>query len=100
MALTMVTTKLPDAFIGVAYEASVASGGTPAAHTLTLSAGTTQTGKDALPSGLSYGTDGRITGTPDATNTPGTKHLSVKVTDATTTLDNQALDIRVFDASQ
>jgi hypothetical protein len=98
-AFTALTTvSLPDAFVGVAYEAAVAVNGSTAAE-LTLEAGTTQTGKQALPAGLAYGTDGRITGTPtgdpDTATGGGVYNLSVKVTDGTNTKDNAALTLNV-----
>lgn len=87
----LTTTVLPDAFLGVAYEASIAVNNAAVAE-LTLSAGTTQTNKQALPAGLSYTTSGRITGTPTAA---GAFNLSVKVSDGTTTVDNNALTLKV-----
>jgi hypothetical protein len=89
-ALTLSTTLLPNALVGVPYEASFAVSGTVAAHALTVSAGTVQTNKQALPSGLSYTADGRISGTP---NVSGTFNLSVKLTDGTNTTDNIPLTL-------
>lgn len=92
----LTTAVLPPAFVGEPYEASIAVNNAAVAE-LTLSAGTTQTGKQALPTGLAYGTDGRITGTP-VVGDAGTYALSVKVSDGTTTKDNNALTLHVYDS--
>lgn len=92
----LTTTVLPVGFVGVAYEASIAVNGEAVAE-LTLEAGTVQTDKDALPASLSYGTDGRITGTPQPGDA-GTYLLSVKATDGTNSKDNAALTLVIFDS--
>jgi Putative Ig domain len=94
------TTKLPPAFVGIAYEGAIAC--STIAGAAELSAGTTQTNKDALPSSLSYGNDGRITGTPVAGD-EGVYNLSVKVTDSSgtdTAKDNVALTLHIYGAPQ
>ena len=99
-ALTLSTTKLPDAVVGEAYEASVAVQATGVAP-LALSAGTTQTNKDALPTGLHYGTTGAhagtIYGTPTDITQAGVLNLSVKVADngGTNSVDNVAMTLNL-----
>jgi hypothetical protein len=101
-ALTLSTTTLPPAFVGEPYEASIAVR-TLGTAPLALAAGTTQTGKDALPSSLAYGTTGanagKITGTP-VPGDAGIYSLSVKVSDSggTDTLDNIAMTLKVYDS--
>jgi hypothetical protein len=87
------TTKLPDGYLGVAYEASIAVNNAAVAE-LTLSAGTTQTNKQSLPAGLSYTSTGRITGTPTVA---GVFNLSVKIADGTTTVDNNAFTLKIHE---
>lgn len=91
MALVAKTTVLPDAFVGQPYEASFVATGATVAAQVVASAGTVQTSKDALPAGLSYSADGRITGTPTAPATvvPYRQlNLSVKLSNGTDTIDN------------
>lgn len=92
----LTTTTLAVGFVGEAYETSIAVNGEAVAE-LTLEAGSVQTGKDALPDSLSYGTDGRITGTPQPGDA-GTYLLSVKVTDGTNSKDNAALTLNIYDS--
>jgi uncharacterized protein (TIGR03437 family) len=71
--LSFVTTTLPNATAGVAYDFAVqASGGTPP-YVFSLAGGN-------FPTGISIGTDGRITGTATAT---AATNLTLRVTDQT-----------------
>lgn len=101
-ALTLATTELAPAIVGVPYETSVSVRATGVAP-LALAAGTTQTNKDALPDSLSYGTTGAHAGTIYGTPVPGdegTYNLSVKVSDngGTNSVDNQALTLTIYGA--
>ena len=89
---------LPPAFVGLAYEVGFSVNGATAG-VLTTSAGSTQTGKVALPTGLAYGATGRITGTP-VNGSAGTYLLSVKVTDGTSTVDNIAMTLSIYNSPQ
>ena len=98
-ALTLSTTLLPDAYVGEAYEASIAVQATCVAS-FALSAGTTQTGKNALPASLTYGTTGSHAGKIYGTPVPGDEGvylLSVKVVDngSVNSVDNQALTLNI-----
>lgn len=101
-ALVLSTTLLPPAFVGIPYEASFAVQ-TLGVAPLAIAAGTTQTNKQALPTGLTYGSTGaaagKITGTPTV---PGVYNLSIKVSDngGTNSVDNQALTLTVYQSPQ
>ena len=70
--LTVTTTSLPGAQIGVAYTATLTASGGVLPYTWTV-AGT-------LPVGLTLSTAGVLSGTP--TGTPGTYNLTFTVTDS------------------
>jgi hypothetical protein len=70
--VTIITTSLGNGSVGAAYSAPLAASGGSTPYTWTLASGT-------LPSGLSLGVTGSITGTPVAS---GAYTFSVKVTDA------------------
>ena len=83
--VSLSTTALPGATVGQAYTANLsASGGTPP-YGWTLSAGN-------LPSGLSLGANGAITGTP---MTAGNSTFTVRVTDASNQSASAPLQIMV-----
>jgi|KBSMisStandDraft_5_1062788.scaffolds.fasta_scaffold1539152_1 hypothetical protein len=101
-ALVLSTSVLPVAFVGVYYEVSFAVQ-TLGVAPYALVAGTTQTGKNALPASLAYGTSGahagQIFGTPLPADA-GTYLLSIKISDsgATNSLDNIAMTLVIYDA--
>jgi hypothetical protein len=72
-ALAISTTSLPDGMIGTAYTAQLMASGGTSPYTWSLGAGT------ALPSGLTLGADGSISGMPVQA---GSTTFSVQVTDA------------------
>uniref|UniRef100_Q01TD0 Ig family protein n=1 Tax=Solibacter usitatus (strain Ellin6076) TaxID=234267 RepID=Q01TD0_SOLUE len=73
--LTVTTTSLPNAQVGIAYSQTLAATGGTGAYSWQLTAGT-------LPAGLTLSTSGAITGTP-TTAAPATS-LTFKVTDSGT----------------
>ncbi len=78
---TLTTTTLPNATVGVAYDATIAAAGYPA-PTYSITAG-------ALPAGLSLDSEaGRITGTPTAA---GPASLTISAT------NRAGIDTRVFE---
>ncbi len=71
--VAIVTTTLPDAAVGAAYDVVLVTQGGLAPYTFELSGG-------SLPAGLTLTADGRITGTP--TGSTGSATFTVKVTDS------------------
>jgi hypothetical protein len=72
-ALSITTVDLPHAMVGVAYSSALMATGGATPYVWTLASG-------ALPSGLSLGSDGAISGTPADV---GSSSFVVQVTDAT-----------------
>jgi hypothetical protein len=75
MKLMVTTTMLDNAIVGAPYSATLAASGGMMPYSWGMSSG-------ALPTGLSLGNDGTISGTPTAT--PGNYSFTVKVTDMST----------------
>ena len=84
-ALSITTSSLPAATPGAAYSASVASLGGIGAIAFSISAG-------ALPTGLSLGSTGSISGTPSA---PGLATFTVLATDSASNSASRQLSIQV-----
>lgn len=79
--LSFANISLPTGTVGVSYSGKIgAAGGTPP-YTFSLAAGTPAAAGGSLPAGLSFGSDGTISGTPTAT---GTSRFTVLVTDSAT----------------
>lgn len=89
MAISIITTSLPNGTNGVAYSQTIqTTGGTPPL-TFTIDTG-------ALPTGLSINaTTGAITGTPSGS---GISTFTVKVVDNVAAQDTQALTIQIYAA--
>lgn len=79
------TSELDEASVGEAYEATLEASGGDGDYTWSLEAG-------SLPSGLSLGADGVISGTPD---TEETATFTVRVEDGTGETDERELSITV-----
>ena len=88
--LSITTTTVTDAVVGVAYSQTVAVTGGKGTRTFSVSAG-------ALPAGLALSAAGAITGTP--TGPTATSNFTVSVTDTAKqpATDTQALTIDVVD---
>lgn len=93
------TVALPDAFIGVTYEAAIAFHGNATALTAASASG--------LPAGLSLVhstfasvTSVRITGTPTGAQAPGNFTVAVTLTDTAGAAVSGNYTMRLFDASQ
>lgn len=89
MAISIITTSLPNGTNGVAYSQTIqTTGGTPP-FTFTVDSGT-------LPAGLSINAStGAITGTPSGS---GISSFSIKVVDNVAAEDTQALTIQIYAA--
>jgi hypothetical protein len=85
-ALTITTTMLPDGKINMAYTATLAASGGTAPYTWSLSAGT------GLPSGLSLGANGIISGTPTEA---GQKTFTVQVMDSATPAQSSTTELAI-----
>jgi hypothetical protein len=72
--LTITTTALPNATLGISYSAALTASGGTTPYDWTITSG-------ALPAGLNLSSNGAITGTPSV---PGNFTFAVRVTDATT----------------
>jgi len=83
--LEITTTSLPDGTVGVAYSQTLAATGGTTPYTWSRVGG-------SLPGGLSLSEGGVISGTPTA---EGDFNFTVKVTDANSQTDTQALSIHV-----
>ena len=88
-ALTVTTTSLPDATIGVAYQQTLAAAGGSGGNSWTIIAGT-------LPAGLSLAPDGSITGIPTAS---GPANFTIQVRDGSGATATKALAIAVGQAA-
>jgi len=86
--LTIVSTSLPDATVGQAYDVTLQANGGISPYTWSITSGT-------LPSGLSLSSSGDITGTPTAA--AGPVNITVKVVDHSATVQSatQQLSITV-----
>ncbi len=84
-ALTITTSSLSNAIIGVPYSASLAASGGAPPYTWSLDSG-------ALPSGLSLSGGGTISGTPTAIGTP---NFTVRVTDSASATTTRGLTLTV-----
>lgn len=82
---SITTTSLSQATVGTAYTAQANASGGTAPYTWSLAAG-------SLPTGLTLGSDGKITGTP---TTAGTFSFTLAVTDQKAATDTQAISITV-----
>jgi len=88
--LAIVTSSLPDAQAGVAYQTTLSATGGAGTLTWTISSGT-------LPSGVGLSPAGAITGTPNPSGV-GTSSFTVQVRDASGTTVAKALSINVVRA--
>ena len=87
--LTITTSSLPPGAVGAAYSQGLnATGGSPP-YTWAVSLG-------ALPSGLSMGTTGTISGTPDAL---GVSSFTAKVTDSAGVQTTETLSLEILASS-
>lgn len=87
MAISIITTDLPNGIQGVAYSQTVQTTGGQAPLAFTISTG-------ALPTGLTINaTSGAITGTPSAA---GNYNFTVRVQDDNATIDTQAFTVRTY----
>ena len=86
--LTIVSTSLPDATVGQAYNVTLQANGGVSPYTWSITSGT-------LPSGLSMSASGDITGTPTAAS--GAVNITVKVVDHSASVQSatQQLSITV-----
>lgn len=89
--LSILTTSLPTATVGIPYAASLAAAGGTGAYTWTHHGG------DALPAGLSLSSNGMLSGTP-APHASYRSQFTVRVADSTST-DERSLTIIVPDAA-
>jgi hypothetical protein len=85
-ALTITTASLPDGYLGTSYSQTLAATGGKTAYAWTLSSGT-------LPTGLTLGTTGVISGTPTAA---GSGSITAQVKDANGTTATQSLSITIY----
>uniref|UniRef100_Q01RC5 Ig family protein n=1 Tax=Solibacter usitatus (strain Ellin6076) TaxID=234267 RepID=Q01RC5_SOLUE len=84
-AISVATHSLPDAVVGSPYTNTLAASGGTAPFLWSVASG-------SLPAGLNLASGGAISGTP---NTPGNYPFTVKVTDAKSATDSQALSLVV-----
>jgi hypothetical protein len=89
MAITIITTSLPNGTNGVAYSQTIQTTGGTAPFTFTVDTGT-------LPTGLSLNAStGAITGTPTGS---GNSTFVIKVVDSVAAQDTQSLSIQIYAA--
>ncbi len=88
-SVQITTTSLPSGQVNSAYSGTLAASGGTAPYTWTLSSG-------LLPTGLSLGAAGQISGTPTAS---GTSSFTVKVTDSSSPLQSATASLSIVVAA-
>ena len=89
--LTIVTSSLSNGTVGTGYTQTLAASGGTGTYTFAI-----LSGSGALPTGLTLGSSGTITGTPTAT---GTFTFSVQVTDSVPNTYSKAFSLTVASAA-
>jgi hypothetical protein len=84
-ALNITTTSLTNGTVGTVYTAQASVSGGTAPYVWSVAAG-------SLPTGLTLGSDGKITGTP---TTAGTFNFTLNVSDKNATTDTQTISMSV-----
>jgi Putative Ig domain/Bacterial TSP3 repeat len=89
LPLTITTTALPDAVLGSGYSVTLSAANGAPAYSWSL------VGSSSLPSGLSFGSDGVLSGS--ISGSPGTWSLDFRVTDSNSQTSDRSLTLNVTD---